>query len=141
MLVLQGDKVSSAARWEPREGNFHQNFFIPRYTIWRTKAWTVKTFTVWSIVSLMDARPNIRDDSAHTFLIIIHRLIQSLRRQSFRNRASLRRTWKAVQIHTRHMREHSVRSHTGVKVSNDVSLLSRFIEITYMQQTFLALFR
>ena len=37
------------------------------------------------------------------------------------------------------MREHSVRSHTGVEVTDDVSLLSRFIEITYMQQTFLAL--
>ena len=31
-----------------------------------------------------------------------------------------------------------MRSHTGVEVTNDVSLLSRCIEITYLQQTFLA---
>jgi hypothetical protein len=37
------------------------------------------------------------------------------------------------------MREHSASSHAGVKVTDVVSLLGRFIEITFMQRTFLAL--
>jgi hypothetical protein len=88
----------------------------------------------------MDARPNIRDDSARTFLIIIHRLITIPTETEFQKPRFLTKNLKGRRnTHTCASTRYVVSHTAGVKVTNDVSLLSRFIEITYMQQNFLTL--